>query len=80
MSHTMTILESTIERRFREETTIGEEHFFFMPGKGTTDAIFAVHHLMEKHQEKQNGLHLVFINLEKKSGDARGRRECLISM
>ena len=36
-----------------------------MPGRGTTDAIFAVRQLMEKHREKQKGLHMVFIDLEK---------------
>ena len=41
ISHTMTIWERVIDRRLREETTIGEEQFGFMPGRGTTDAIFA---------------------------------------
>ena len=36
-----------------------------MPGRGTTDAIFAVRKLMEKHREKQKGLHMVFIDQEK---------------
>ena len=31
----------------------------------TTDAIFAVRQLMEKHREKQKELHMVFIDLEK---------------
>ena len=30
-----------------------------------TDAIFAVRQLMEKHREKQKGLHMVYIDLEK---------------
>ena len=33
-----------IDRRLKEETTIGDEQFGFMPGRGTTDAIFAVWH------------------------------------
>ena len=65
MSHTMKILEMIIDRRLREETTIGDEQFGFMPGRGTTDAIFAVRQLMEKHREKQKELHMVFIDLEK---------------
>ena len=60
MSHTMKIWERIIDRRLREETTIGDEQFGFMPGRGTTDAIFAVRQLMEKHREKQKGLHMVF--------------------
>ena len=59
----------------RAETNIGDEQFAFMPGRGTKDKIFAVRQLMEKHREKQTGLHMVFIDLEKeclvkKSGDA----------
>ena len=61
MSHTMKIWERIIDRRLREETTIGDEQFGFMPGRGTTDAIFAVRQLMEKQKE----LHMVFIDLEK---------------
>ena len=42
MSHTMNIWEMIIDRRLREETTIGDEQFGFMPGRGTTDGIYAV--------------------------------------
>ena len=65
ISHTMKIWEKIIERRLREETTIGDEQFGFMPGRGTVDAIFALRQMMEKHREKQKGLHMVFIDLEK---------------
>ena len=68
MSHTMKIWERIIERRLREETTIGDEQFGFMPGRGTTDAIFAVRQLMEKHREKQKGLHMVFIIYRPRKG------------
>ena len=48
-----------IDRRLREETTIGDEHF-------------AVRQLMERHREKQKGLHKrrTIECLVKKSGDA----------
>ena len=36
-----------------------------MPGKGTTDAMFALRMLMEKYREGQRELHCVFVNLEK---------------
>lgn len=65
LSHTMKIWERIVDRRLREETSIGEEQFGFMPGKGTTDAVFALRQMMEKHREKRMGLHLVFIDLEK---------------
>ena len=44
---------------------MGEEQFGFMPGRGTTDAIFAARQVMEKHREKQKELHMVFIDLKK---------------
>ena len=36
-----------------------------MPGKSTTDAVFALRILAEKYREKQRELHCVFIDLEK---------------
>ncbi len=65
MAHTMKLWERIIERRLREETRVGDQQFGFMPGRGTTDAIFALRQLMEKHREKQKGLHLAFVDLEK---------------
>ena len=65
ISYTMKIWERVIDRRLREETTIGEEQFGFMPGRGTIDAIFAARQVIEKHREMQKELHLVFIDLEK---------------
>ena len=63
--HTMKIWERVIDRILREETTIGEEQFGFMPGRGTTAAIFAARQVIEKHREMKKELHLVFIDLEK---------------
>ena len=65
LSHTMKVWERIIERRIRDETTIGEEQFGFMPGRSTTDAIFALRQLLEKHRERGKGVHVVFIDLEK---------------
>ena len=36
-----------------------------MPGKETTDAMFALRMLMEKYREGQTELHCVFVDLEK---------------
>ena len=36
-----------------------------MPGKGTTDAMFALRMLMEKYREGQRELHCVFVDLVK---------------
>ena len=61
----MKIWERIIDRKLREETSIGEEQFGFMPGRRTTDAIFAARQVIKKHREMQKELHLVFIDLEK---------------
>ncbi len=36
-----------------------------MPGKSTTDAMFALRVLLEKYREGQKELHCVFVDLEK---------------
>ena len=64
-SHTLKIWEKVVERRLREMVNIGEGQYGFMPGKSTTDAIFALRQLMEKYREGQVPLHCVFIDLEK---------------
>ena len=56
--HTMKIWERIIDRRLREETSKGEEQFGFMPGRGTTDALFAARQVMGKHREMQKELHM----------------------
>ena len=65
MSHTMKMWERVIEKRLREEVTISDEQFGFMPGRSTMDAIFALRQLMEKYREGRQKLHCVFIDLEK---------------
>ena len=65
MSHTMKIWERVMDGRLRDMIEIGDEQFGFMPGRSTTDAIFALRQLMEKYREGQLNLHCVFIDLEK---------------
>jgi len=40
--HSMKVIERVFERRIREQVKIDAMQFGFMPGKGTTDAIFTV--------------------------------------
>ena len=47
------------------ELTFTEQQYGFMPGKSTTDALFALRVLMEKYREGQKELHCVFVDLEK---------------
>ena len=44
----MKIWERIIDRSLREETSTGEEQFGFMPGRGTTDAIFAARQVTDR--------------------------------
>ena len=57
--------EKIINQMLREETTIDKEQFGFMPEKSTTDAFLVLKQTMERHREKQKGVHLVFIDLKK---------------
>ena len=65
MSHIMKIWERIIKARLRDRVEISKQQYGFMPGKGTTDAIFALRMLMEKYREGQRELHCVFVDLEK---------------
>ena len=44
---------------------ISKQQYGFIPGKGTTDAMFALRMLIEKYEEGQRELHCVFVDLEK---------------
>ena len=39
--------------------------FGFMPGRGTTDAIFILRQLQEKHLDRKLPLYFAFVDLEK---------------
>ncbi|XP_065315412.1 uncharacterized protein LOC135924285 [Gordionus sp. m RMFG-2023] len=43
---------------------IGETQFSFIPGRSTTDAIYAIWKVSEKYREKNKKLHMVFLDLE----------------
>ena len=61
----MKIWERTIEARLRDRIEVSKTQYVVMPGKGTTDAVFALRMLMEKYRESQRELHCVFVDLEK---------------
>ena len=65
MSHTMKVWERIIEARLTDSVEINKQQYGFMPGKGTTDSMFALRMLMEKYREGQRELHCVFVDLEK---------------
>ena len=49
----------------KNDERLGKSSLVFIPGKSTTNAIFALRILAEKYREKQRELHCVFIDLEK---------------
>ena len=65
MSHTMKVWERIIEARLRHSVEISKQQYELLPGKETTDAMFALRILMEKYREGEKELHCVFVDLEK---------------
>ena len=79
MSHIMKVWEKIIEARLRDKVEIRKQQYGFMPGKGTTDAMFALRMLMEKYGKGQRELHCVFVDLVK-AYDRVPREELWYSM
>jgi hypothetical protein len=65
LAHTMKLFERILDSRLRKECSVSQNQFGFVPNSSTTDAIFALRILMEKHREKQVPLHMVFLDMEK---------------
>ena len=61
----MKVLERVLEERIRCQVSIDNMQFGFMPGKRTTDAIFIMRQVQEKHQAKRKELYYAFVDLEK---------------
>ena len=59
----MKVLERVLEKNIRYQVSIDDMQFGFMPGKGTTDAIFIM-------QARNKKLYYAFVDL--KSGNPRG--------
>ena len=65
LDHVMKGMERVIEKIIRERISIDDMQFGFMPGCGTTDAIFILRQLQEKHLAKNKKLYFAFVDLEK---------------
>ena len=59
------VVERIIEKRIQEIIDTDSMQFRFMPGCGTTDAIFIVRQLQEKYLAKKKNLYFAFVDLEK---------------
>ena len=53
LEHVMEVVERTVERLVREKVNIEDMPFGFMPGRGTTDAIFLMRQLQEMYLDKK---------------------------
>ncbi|GFR73286.1 RNA-directed DNA polymerase from mobile element jockey-like [Elysia marginata] len=65
LEYGMKIREKIIEGRLRKTVEIDPMQFGFMPGRGTTDAVFTMQQIQEKNQEKKVELFTTFVDLEK---------------
>ena len=65
IEQTMKVLERVVEGLIRQRIEIDEMQCGFMSGRGTTDAIFIVRQLQEKHLAANKLLYMAFVDLEK---------------
>ena len=61
----MKILERIVGGLIRQLVSIDNSQFGFVPGRGTTDAIFVVKQLQEKYLAANKRLYMAFVDLEK---------------
>ena len=61
----MKVLDSVLEKKIRCQLSIYNVQFGFIPGKGTTDAIFIMRQVQENHQAKKKKMYYAFADLEK---------------
>ena len=58
-------MERVLENRIRGLVTIDEIQFGFVPGKGTTHALFFLRRMQEEFRERDQKLYMCFVDLEK---------------
>ena len=73
LEQVMKIIERVLHSVIRSQVKIDSMQFGFMPGQGTTDAIFILHQLQEKHLGKHKPLYFAFVDLEKAFDRVPGR-------
>ena len=61
----MKVLEGVLESAVRGMVDINKLQFGFVPGRGTTDAIFIARQLQEKYRAAKKPLYFAFVDLEK---------------
>ena len=61
----MKVLERIVDGLIRQVVAINDSQFGFVPGRGTTDAIFVLGQLQEKYLAANKILNMAFVDLEK---------------
>ena len=61
----MKVLERIVDGLIRQLMSIDDSLFGFVPGRGTTDAIFVVRQLQKKYLAANKRLNMAFVDLEK---------------
>ena len=61
----MKVLERIVDGLIRQVVSTDDSQFGFVPGRGTTDAIFVVRQLQEKYLAANKRLYMAFVDLEK---------------
>ena len=65
LEHSMKIVERVLENRIRELVMTDEMQFGFMPGKGTTHALFILRRMHQEFRGREKKLYMCFVDLEK---------------
>ena len=60
----MKVLEHIVNTIIREQVSINNMKFGFMPSRDTTDAIFMLRQLQEKYLQKNKNIYFAFVDLE----------------
>ena len=68
----MKVIMRIIDSLIRQVVTIDESQFGFVPGRGTTDAIFVIRQLQEKHLTVGKRIYMAFVDLQKAFDRVRG--------
>ena len=61
----MKLLERVLDSFIGKMVNIDNMQFGFVPGRGTTDAIFIIRQFQEKYLAANKPLYIAFVNLEK---------------
>ena len=60
LEHTVKSQERTVDAIIRQQVDIDNMQFGFMPGRSTTDAIFILNQMQERHHVKRKTMYAAF--------------------